>query len=388
MITKTEKEWVTDMPLYIEKSFSPPLRCDAVVQRRYFSGIRKLLAPKAGTVTISSAPENGVYTIRAVPPAWQDADQKAMERLRKCYRESLRLAVKKGCGSVSVPLLTFGEFPGSACIDFKIAVETIQEFLKNRDLRVYLLVPSRTALTLDCRFKELDQYILRNTGEELGGYRKQRLHWDPVEPLREFDPAVLFGSLCQKPLAPPEHPFPDADQSLCGYAPAEIICCAAPPMPSQRLESKKSASEWNAPPAPCPPMQSRMAAAPVSHKSELDEILKTADSGFSETLLRLIDSSGKKDSEIYNKANVSRQHFSKIRNNPDYRPTKPTAIAFAIALELDMDRTSDLIGRAGYALTSSSKFDLIIMYFIRRKQFDMFAINEALFAYDQSLLGA
>ena len=91
---------------------------------------------------------------------------------------------------------------------------------------------------------------------------------------------------------------------------------------------------------------------------------------------------------MYARANVSRQHFSKIRNNPGYRPTKVTAIAFAIALELDLEQTKDLIGRAGYALTNSSKFDVIIMYFIRQGIYDIYEINTALFAYDQLLLGA
>ena len=108
----------------------------------------------------------------------------------------------------------------------------------------------------------------------------------------------------------------------------------------------------------------------------------------SETLLKHIDKSGKKDSEIYTRANVSRQHFSKIRNNPDYRPTKPTALAFAIALELDLEQTGDLIGRAGYALTGSSKFDVIIRYFIEQGIYDLFEINSALFEFDQNLLGA
>ena len=104
--------------------------------------------------------------------------------------------------------------------------------------------------------------------------------------------------------------------------------------------------------------------------------------------MKLIDRSGKKDSEIYTRANLSRQHFSKIRNNPDYRPTKATALALAIALELDLEQTRDLIGRAGYALTNSSKFDVIIMYFLRERNFDLFEINAALFEFDQSLLGA
>jgi len=149
-----------------------------------------------------------------------------------------------------------------------------------------------------------------------------------------------------------------------------------------RAGAPVSAAFGFAPQAPQP-----MPPAPMAMPSKREIPLET-DAGFSETLLSLIDRSGKKDSEIYNRANVSRQLFSKIRNNPDYKPTKATAIAFAIALELDMEETGDLIGRAGYALTRSSKFDLIIMYFIREKNYNLFDINEALYEYDQSLLGA
>ena len=122
--------------------------------------------------------------------------------------------------------------------------------------------------------------------------------------------------------------------------------------------------------------------------SNLQEELESLDAGFSETLLKLIDRTGKKDSDIYKKANVDRKLFSKIRNNPDYKPSKTTALAFAVALELDLEETKDFIGRAGFALTHSSKFDIIVEYFIVHGIYDIFQINETLFGFDQSLLGA
>lgn len=120
----------------------------------------------------------------------------------------------------------------------------------------------------------------------------------------------------------------------------------------------------------------------------LADALKSTDMGFSEALLKLIDKTGKKDSEIYKKANISKQHFSKIRKNPAYQPTKATAIALALALELNLEDTQKLIGRAGYALTNSSKFDLIIQFFIQQKNYNVVEINIALYEFDQPLLGA
>lgn len=266
------------------------------------------------------------YVIHTVGPVWNGGSHGERELLVSCYRTSLALAKEHGCETVAFPLISSGIFGYPKDQALRVAVDTISEFLAENDMTVYLVIFSRAAYQISSKlFADIAEYVDDHYVDAHTDSQRERLRRMSV-----------FES----------H--------------AEAICESAMPAPMMTPKAVGG----------------------------LDDMLAHLDAGFSETLLKLIDRSGKKDAEVYKKANVDRKLFSKIRNNPDYKPSKATAIAFAIALELNLDETRDLVARAGYALSPSSKFDVIIEYFIRQKKYDIFEINEALFAFDQSLLGA
>ena len=266
------------------------------------------------------------YVIHTVGPVWNGGSHGERKQLVSCYRTSLALAKEHNCETVAFPLISSGIFGYPKDQALRVAVDTIGEFLLHNDMTVYLVIFDRAAYQIGNKlFADIAAYIDDHYVDAHTDTRREYLRRMSV-----------FES----------H--------------AEAVCESAMPTP---MMAPKAADG-------------------------LDDLLAHLDAGFSETLLKLIDRSGKKDAEVYKKANVDRKLFSKIRNNPDYKPSKSTAIAFAIALELDLDETRDLIARAGYALSASSKFDVIIEYFIGQKKYEIFEINEALFAFDQSLLGA
>lgn len=294
------------------------------------------------------------YVIHAVSPTWRGGDKGEVELLRGCYRKALDMAGGLGCASIAFPLLSAGSrgFPGELAL--KTAVEVFGSFLEERDMHIYLVVFSREALCvseklvasvasyIDDKYtgrKLMSEYGLQESESDSAKQRQREIYrrrLSRLESLREED----------------DRP----------NTPADFAVMAAAPMPAKRAEQALKGES-------------------------LEDRLRRADEGFSRTLMRLIDSSGMKDSQVYKKANVDRKLFSKIRGNPDYRPGKATVLAFALALELDLEGTKALLQRAGFALSHSSKFDIIVEYFILERNYDVFEINEVLFKFDQPLIG-
>jgi len=272
------------------------------------------------------------YVIHTVGPVWDGGGYGEEQLLRNCYDNSLKLALKKGCKSVAFPLISTGNYGFPKDRALQIAISAFSTFLMEHEMLIYLVVFDRASFKLSEKlFQSVASYIDQH-------------YVDNCE-------IAVYGAPAEKRRSSRRR----RDMDVCESA--VLHECS-----------------------PCGSM-----AAPKA--MSLEDMLKQADAGFTETLLKLIDKTGKKDSAIYKKANISKQHFSKIRNNPNYKPTKSTAIALALALELDLEATKDLIGRAGYALTNSSKFDLIIRYFIEQGNYNVVEINIALYEFDQSILG-
>lgn len=287
------------------------------------------------------------YVIHTVGPIWQGGGYGERELLASCYRNSLALALERGCESVAFPLISSGVFGYPKVEALEVATETISAFLAAHDMDVFLTVYGRNTylisseLYADVQSFIDDNYVDAHTDRLFERSRRESLFGNMSQAL---------GTSFQKKAAKP--PAEESD------APLDAMMSM--------------------------PLMAPQSAAP----SSLEDALKTIDESFSQMLLRKIDESGMTDAQCYKKANIDRKLFSKIRGDVSYKPSKQTALAFAVALELPLEETRELLMKAGYALSHSSKFDIIIEYFIQKEQYDIYAINETLFAFDQALLGS
>lgn len=269
--------------------------------------------------------------IHAVGPIWRGGSSGEANLLHNCYTNSLNLALQHKCKSIAFPLISSGIYGYPKDQALQIAIAAIGEFLLNHELNVYLVVYDKKAFVLSKKlFSAIRKYIDDNYIEE---HRLSESH-------RGIEPYELRQCEEMEPI----------------YSQSDA--CPSEPTPSPQ------------------------------GKRRLVDVVAQLEESFPQMLLRLIDEKGMTDVETYKRANVDRKLFSKLRNDKGYNPSKVTAIAFAIALQLNLDETSDLLGKAGYTLSHSNKFDVIIEYFIAENNYNIFEINEALFAFDQALLGA
>lgn len=264
------------------------------------------------------------YVIHAVGPRWRDGKHGEREKLVSCYRTSLLLAKEHGCETVAFPLISSGIYGYPKDQALKVSIDTISDFLLENDMTVYIVIFDRKAF-------QISEKLFSDIAAYIDDNYVDEHTDSRSEQLRRM----------------------------------------------QMLSDEPEEETFGAPLAP-------MAA----NAKTLDDALSQIDESFSEMLLRKIDEKGMTDAQCYKKANIDRKLFSKIRSDRLYKPSKPTALAFAIALELPLDETKEMLMKAGFALSHSNKFDIIIEYFIEHGNYNVFEINEALFAFDQSLLGA
>jgi len=299
------------------------------------------------------------YVIHAVGPVWQGGAHREEELLRSAYTRSLDVAQAHGLHSVAFPLISSGIYGYPKQQALSVAISAVGDWLMaaSGDMQVYLVLFDQTAY-------------------ELGGalYARVRAYIDE-QYVSEHTPVGRNAAS--------ELLYQQQEMERCS-APAEAASPAAAKHPSARQSAK---------PSPFHPHPSKTSGKILSEPApcaslSLEDILSRAGETFPQMLFRLIDERGMSDPEVYKRANIDRKLFSKIRSNPLYQPGKATVLALAVALRLSLDDANELLRRAGFALSPGSRFDLIVEYFIREKQYDIHLINQTLFAFDQKLLGA
>lgn len=345
--------------------------CGALFSAAGFDGMRAACEAIGGCATGDAVATPAFnlparWCVHAVGPIWRGGRAHEEELLRRCYRSAFARAVELGARSVAFPLISAGIYGFPVERALAIVREEVTAFLGHHDEVALTLVVFERAVVqmgnalveqvqeyIDDEYVDSSSFMRRDMGE-----LERELQWTE-------DASAPLSVEMAEPVALPEY-LQEDDASVAASRPFV-------------------ASNIRMPGAAMPGAPSRAGA---TLDAEIAQLVATLDAPFSTTLLALIDARGMTDAEVYHRANISRQLFSKIRGNESYRPSKQTVVALAIALELDMSATQDLLARAGFTLSKSSKFDVIVRFFIERSIYDLFQLNEVLFAYDLPLVGS
>ena len=303
------------------------------------------------------------YIFHTVGPIWQGGNYGEKEIVRKCYQNCLDKAKELELESIAFPLLATGTYGFPKADALLIATSVFSGFLAENEMEITLVVFDSESFALsDKIFAGVDQFIDENyVGEKT---------------VEEYRPVNLRAGL-------EAHV---ADE--CAEEPIERKAARRERNRNERRGLFGSGSNAMRMDSAIPPVAAAGAACASVAPRSLEDVVKHVSETWQESLLRLITERGYSDTEVYKRANVDRKLFSKIRSNKNYQPKKNTAVAFALALRLNLDETKDFLMRAGYAFSPSSKFDLIIEYSIEHGVYDLMLINGALFDHDQPQLGA
>ena len=338
---------------------------------------RKLRGCKPGQAKITGGYNlPAKYVIHTVGPIYRGGNRGEKEILESSYRESLALAKEYECETVAFPLISSGVHGYPKDQALRVAIDVIGEFLLENDITVYIVVFDKASYMISEKlFSDITEYIddvyaeARNEYILKRSYSASSVSSDLVENSCEVSCGIARSIERSERLE-------CADKSL-----AEVISeehrMFERSLERKRLQRREVTEE-----------RQKNETRTFLEELTLEAKLRKIDESFSQMLLRKIDEKGMTDAECYKKANIDRKLFSKIRGDAMYKPSKTTVIAFAIALELPLSETEEMLRKAGFALSHSNKFDIIIEYFITRGNYNVFEINEALFAFDQSLLGA
>ncbi len=413
------------------------------------AGARRLLAERkkigpipVGEVAVTPAFRlPAKYIIHTVGPVWEGGECGELEALASCYRKSLLIAKQLGCESIAFPLISTGVYGFPKDKALSVALSVIEDFLEENDMEVTLVVFNKAAFDLSAELVEDvrqyidDNYVAEQQAFEYGApydlaseeadrdwYRRELDETDSVRYRRESNNANCApyapqsgdmyreeaGAHRRKPhrlpkwlrsaqrkeerrddSLPPEYPTEASERREAGpqMFPTEAAPGIEPPPQYSMAMPRPAAGDLAKTAAGAAPEAARIDFEATAPLPSLPDIMAHLGESFQERLLRLIDARGLTDAQVYKKANVDRKLFSKIRCNPEYSPRKRTAVALAIALQLNLDETVDLLSRAGIALSPSSRFDLIVEYCIEHEIYDIFQVNAILFDYDQPLLG-